>query len=121
MVPFLEARVGLGLDQLGTREGALPEYGEIIANMKKKGRRPVDYFRMFFADTSVNGSKSGTRCGIDFFGCDHVLFGTDCPFDPMGGPLFIRDIIKVLDEIDVTEEERRKIYQLNAERLLRLK
>jgi aminocarboxymuconate-semialdehyde decarboxylase len=50
-----------------------------------------------------------------------VLFGTDCPFDPLGGPLFIRDIIKVLDEIDVTEEDRRKIYQLNAERLLRLK
>jgi len=77
MVPFLEARVGLGLDQLGTREGAEPAYAEIIANMKKKGRRPVDYFRMFFADTAINGSRSGTRCGIDFFGCEHVLFGTD--------------------------------------------
>jgi hypothetical protein len=99
-VPYLEARVGLGLDQLGTREGAEPAYAEIIANMKAKGRRPVDYFRMFFGDTAINGSKSGTRCGIDFFGCDHVLFGTDCPFDPLGGPLFIRDIIKVLDEIE---------------------
>jgi uncharacterized protein len=121
MVPFLEARVGLGLDQLGTREGAEPGYAEIIANMKKKGRRPVDYFRMFFADTAINGSRSGTRCGIDFFGCDHVLFGTDCPFDPEGGPLFIRDIIKVLDEIDVTEDERRKIYHVNAERMLKLR
>jgi len=121
MVPFLEARVGLGLDQLGTREAAEPEYAEIIANMKRKGRRPVDYFRMFFADTAINGSRSGTRCGIDFFGCDHVLFGTDCPFDPQGGPLFIRDIIKVLDEIDVTEDERRKIYHLNAERMLKLR
>ena len=121
MVPFLEARVGHGLDQLGTRENADPSYREIIENMKKKGRRPVDYFRMFFGDTAINGSASGTRCGIDFFGCDHVLFGTDCPFDPLGGPLFIRDIIKVLDEIDITADERRKIYQLNAERLLRLK
>jgi uncharacterized protein len=121
MVPYLEARVGLGLDQLGSREGAEPSYAEIIAKMKAKGRRPVDYFRMFFADTAINGSKSGTRCGIDFFGCDHVMFGSDCPFDPEGGPLFIRDIIKVLDEIDVTEDERRKIYQLNAERMLRLK
>lgn len=121
MVPFLEARVGLGLDQLGTRENAEPHYAEIVANMKKKGRRPVDYFRMFFGDTAINGSMSGTKCGIDFFGCEHVLFGTDCPFDPEGGPLFIRDIIKVLDAIDVTEDERKKIYHLNAERMLRLK
>jgi aminocarboxymuconate-semialdehyde decarboxylase len=121
MVPFLEARVGLGFDQLGSREGAMPEYDEIIATMKKKGRRPVDYFKMFFGDTAINGSRAGTRCGIEFFGADHVLFGTDCPFDPLGGPLFIRDIIKVLDEIDITADERRKIYELNARRLLKLK
>jgi predicted TIM-barrel fold metal-dependent hydrolase len=121
MVPFLEARVGLGFDQLGSREAAEPHYGEIIANMKKKNRRPVDYFKMFFADTAINGSMSGTKCGLDFFGCDHVMFGTDCPFDPEGGPLFIREIIKVLDAIDVTEDERKRLYHLNAERLLRLK
>jgi predicted TIM-barrel fold metal-dependent hydrolase len=121
MVPFLDARVGLGLDQLGTRENAEPHYAQIVADMKKKGRRPVDYFRMFFGDTAINGSKSGTRCGIDFFGCEHVLFGTDCPFDPEGGPMFIRDIIKVLNELDITEDERKKIYHLNAERMLRLK
>jgi predicted TIM-barrel fold metal-dependent hydrolase len=121
MVPFLEARVGLGLDQLGTREAAEPHYTQIIADMKKKGRRPVDYFKMFFGDTAINGSKAGTICGIDFFGCDHVLFGTDCPFDPEGGPMFIRDIIKVLDSIDITEDERKKIYHLNAQKMLRLK
>ena len=121
MVPYLEARVGLGFDQLGSREGAAPEYGEIIANMKKKGRRPVDYFRMFFGDTAINGSRAGTICGIDFFGCDHVLFGTDCPFDPEGGPLFIRNIIKMLDGLELDEGDRRKIYELNARRLLKLK
>ena len=120
MVPYLEARVGLGLDQLGKREAAEPHYLEIIANMKKKGRRPVDYFRMFFADTAINGSASGTQCGIDFFGCEHVLFGTDCPFDPEGGPLFIREIIKTLDALEITEDERRKIYNENARKLLRL-
>ena len=56
MVPFLEARVGLGLDQLGTREAAEPHYTKIIQDMKKKGRRPVDYFKMFFGDTAINGS-----------------------------------------------------------------
>ena len=32
-----------------------------------------------------------------------------------------RTLPKVLDEIDVTEDERRKIYHLNAERLLKLR
>ena len=76
---------------------------------------------MLFRSTAINGSLSGTKCGIDFFGCDHVLFGTDCPFDPEGGPLFIREIVKVLDAIDVTEDERKKLYHLNAERMLKLK
>jgi hypothetical protein len=36
---------------------------------------------------------------------------------PFAAPptLFIRDIIKVMDEIDITGDERKKIYQLNAE------
>jgi hypothetical protein len=34
--------------------------------------------------------KFPIRCGLDFFGADRVLFATDCPFDPEGGPMFIR-------------------------------
>jgi len=120
MVPFLEARVGLGLDQLGTREGAEEGYAKIIEAMKKKGRRPVDYFRMFYADTAINGSASGTRCGLDFFGREHVLFGTDCPFDPEGGPLFIRDIIKMLDHLGLAAKDLEMIYEGNAKRMLKL-
>jgi microsomal dipeptidase-like Zn-dependent dipeptidase len=120
MVPFLEARVGLGLDQLGSREGAEESYSKIIEAMKKKGKRPVDYFRMFYADTAINGSASGTRCGLDFFGADHVLFGTDCPFDPEGGPMFIRDIIKMLDKLGLSDKDLEKVYELNAKRMLKL-
>ena len=121
MVPFLEERIGMGLDQLGSREAAEPHYRQIVEDMKKKGRRPLDYFRMFYADTAINGARAGTRCGIDFFGCEHVAFGTDCPFDPEGGPMFIREIIKTLDALELTADERAKIYNGNARRLLRLK
>lgn len=120
MVPYLEARVGLGLDQLGKREGAEPGYADVIKAMSAKGKRPVDYFRQFYGDTAINGSLSGTRCGIDFFGCEHVLFGTDCPFDPEGGPQFIRDIIHVLDRLELNSRDRELIYSGNATRMLRL-
>jgi len=88
---------------------------------EKAGTASGRLLQEFFGDTAINGSRAGTRCGIEFFGCEHVLFGTDCPFDPQGGPLFIRDIIKVLDELEISADDRRKIYELNAKQLLRLK
>jgi hypothetical protein len=116
MAPFFDERIGYGMDQLGTRTSD-EDYTVIL---KRMGRRPVDFFRMFYADTSVNGSRSATRCGLDFYGADHVLFGTDCPFDPEGGPLFIREVIKAIDGLKLEEDDRRKVYFGNAIRLLRL-
>lgn len=83
-------------------------------------KRPVDYFRMFYNDTSINGWASGIRCGLDFFGIDHVLFGTDCPFDPEGGPLFIRETMKAIDSLKLRDGDRRKLYFGNAVNMLRL-
>ncbi|HWI38509.1 MAG TPA: amidohydrolase family protein, partial [Burkholderiales bacterium] len=54
------------------------------------------------------------------FGSDHVLFGTDCPFDPEGGPLFIREIMKAMEQLKLKPNDRRKIYFGNAANLLKL-
>jgi aminocarboxymuconate-semialdehyde decarboxylase len=116
MAPFFEARIGYGMDQLGSRT-ADEDYTVIL---KRMGKRPVEFFRKFYADTSINGSASATRCGLDFYGTDHVLFGTDCPFDPEGGPLFIREVIKAIDGLKLKEDDRRKVYFGNAIRMLRL-
>jgi predicted TIM-barrel fold metal-dependent hydrolase len=56
---------------------------------------------------------------LDFFGVDHVLFGTDCPFDPEGGPMYIRETIRVIDGLDITAAERERIYHHNIKRLMR--
>jgi uncharacterized protein len=45
------------------------------------------------------------------------VFASDAPFDPEGGPMYIRETIKVIDELEITDVERRKIYQRNAEEL----
>jgi aminocarboxymuconate-semialdehyde decarboxylase len=87
--------------------------------MQAKGRRPIDYFRMFHNDTAVGGSASAIRCGLDFFGTERVLFATDCPFDPEGGPMFIRDTISALDCLALSDDERAVIYSGNALRMLR--
>ena len=117
MVPYFEGRVGPLWDQLGTRT-ADEDYSGILEAMHAKGRRPVDYFRMFYNDTSIGGSQSAIRCGLDFFGSARVLFGTDCPFDPEGGPQFIRETIAALDTLDLSEADRHAIYCGNAEKML---
>jgi aminocarboxymuconate-semialdehyde decarboxylase len=76
---------------------------------------------MFYGDTSVNGATAAIRCGIDFYGTNRVLFGTDCPFDPEGGPLFIRETIKALDGMKLKPDDRRRIYFGNALSMLKLR
>jgi predicted TIM-barrel fold metal-dependent hydrolase len=113
MVPYFEGRVGPGLDQFGTRT-ADEDYEGLRHAMPK---RPYDYFKMFWADTAVFGSRAATECGLKFFGEDRVLFASDAPFDPEGGPMYIRETIRVIDNLEIAEDARRKIYQGNAERL----
>jgi predicted TIM-barrel fold metal-dependent hydrolase len=116
MVPYFAGRVGPGWDQLGTRSSD-EDYTELLRTLKK---RPFDYFTMFYADTALFGAKAATECGLDFYGVDRVLFASDAPFDPERGPMYIRETIKVLDQLELTEEEREKIYWRNAVRLFRL-
>jgi len=113
MIPYFEGRVGYGLDQLGTRT-ADEDYESLRRSLP---RRPIDYFKMFWADTAVFGSAAATECGLRFFGPDQVVFASDAPFDPEGGALYIRETLKVIDGLEITEAERSKIYQGNAERL----
>jgi predicted TIM-barrel fold metal-dependent hydrolase len=113
MIPYFEGRVGYGLDQFGTRT-ADEDYVGLLKSMDK---RPYDYFKMFWADTAVFGSKAATECGLKFFGADQVVFASDSPFDPEGGSMYIRETLKVIDSLEISSAERQKIYQGNAERL----
>jgi predicted TIM-barrel fold metal-dependent hydrolase len=116
MVPYFEGRVGPGWDQLGSRTSD-EDLSVILTRLKK---RPLDYFKQFYADTAVFGSSSATQCGLNFFGADNVLFASDSPFDPERGPMYIRETIKIIDALDISDQERAQIYKGNAKRLLKL-
>ena len=115
IVPYLEGRVGYGWDQLGARTSKV-DYSELRRSMKK---RPVDYFRQFHADTAMFGARAATQCGLEFFGASQLLFASDMPFDPVPG-LYMRETIKVIESLDLSAEDRQRIYYDNAVRLLRL-
>jgi len=45
------------------------------------------------------------------------VFASDCPFDPEKGPGYIRETLKILEERDMSKEDREKVYYKNLERI----
>ena len=116
MIPYFAGRIGPGLDQLGVRT----EDEDLTVHLTRLGKRPFDYFKMFYADTALFGAKHAMECGLKFFGVDQVVFATDFPFDPEKGTFNIRETIKDVDGLDISDADRKAIYEVNARRLLHL-
>ena len=93
-----------------------PELKEKLTKTKMKGN-PLDTFKKFYADTASFGSASAIRCGLDFFGKDHLLFASDMPFDPEKGPGYIDRTLKCIDSLGLSAEEKESILYGNAERI----
>jgi aminocarboxymuconate-semialdehyde decarboxylase len=115
MIPYFTGRTGHGWDQMGTRTSDT-DYKSFRRAMKKS---PIEYFKHFYADTALFGARAGTRCGLDFFGADHVLYASDMPFETTPG-LYARETIQVIESLGLTAEDKEKIFRKNAERLLNI-
>ncbi|MEU5043128.1 amidohydrolase family protein [Streptomyces griseorubiginosus] len=115
MVPHFSGRVGPGWDQLGSRT---PAHQQEDVTGYPLTKRPVDYFKMFYADTALFGAAHALRCAVEFFGPERVLFGSDSPYDPEKGPGYIRSAIANVEELDLTPDQRAAIYGDNVRRLL---
>ena len=83
-------------------------------------RRPFDYYKMMYGDTAVWGNTSILMCGYDFFGVDHMLFGTDMPFGGELGAYYVRETIRSVQDMSITEEDKKKIFESNPRQLFHL-
>jgi len=109
-VPYLANRIQMNYDMLAKRQG-------IDHGLKK----PIlDYYKMFYADTALHGNIPAMMCGYHFFGADHILFGTDMPFDGELGAWSVRKTIESIEQMGISKSERAKIFEKNAKDLLRL-
>ena len=115
MIPHFSGRLGQYLETWGPRMD--PELGTALQSLKKP---LLDYFRMFYVDTALNGAKHAVACVVEFFGPEHVLFGTDTPFDPEDG-LFVQDTITDVESLSMGQFNRKQIYNGNALRVLGIK
>jgi predicted TIM-barrel fold metal-dependent hydrolase len=116
MVPFYAGKIDLGFDQIF--HGKTDE--NPVARKAGLKKRPAEYYRMLYADTSVNGSAAAARCGHAFFGTSHCLFATDAPFDAEQGRMLIRETINAVNALEIPKAEKERIFSGNARDLLRL-
>ena len=80
----------------------------------------MEYYQDIYADTAIAGNTSALMCAYDFFGPDHLLFGTDMPMDSQMGFRLPRDIIDAIVAMAIPEGDKKKIFEDNAKLLLRL-
>ena len=81
---------------------------------------PIEYFKMFYNDTAINGNTSGLMCAYDFCGAEHILFGTDFPPDNQNGLRKLREGIASIEQMNITDLEKKMIFEDNARNLFRL-
>ena len=112
MIPYYDGRVGPGLKVLGQRTSD-EDYSKILPSLK---RPHMDYLHDFYGDTAMfGGGVPATRCGLEFFGADKVVFATDTPLGP------IAPTIKTVKGLGLSATDERKLFCGNAEKLLNMK
>lgn len=110
MIPHFSGRVGPGWDQYGAR---LPDREAAEATQHALSKRPVEYFKMFYADTALYGAAHAVKCCVEFWGADRVVFASDSPFDPGNDPSYVRDTITNIEGLELSDAERRRIFSGN--------
>jgi predicted TIM-barrel fold metal-dependent hydrolase len=107
-VPFFDKRIEVLYDSHGQEDKKLIR------------KNPVEYFKMFYADTAVNGSTPALECAHKFFGSKRMLFGTDTPHDYKKGELSIKWTIESIEGMNISQAAKKAIYEGNARKLLKL-
>jgi hypothetical protein len=63
-------------------------------------------------DTALYGNTSALQCAYDYYGADHMLFGTDAPLGPRWG--MIEGTIQSIERMTISDLEKEKIFSKNA-------
>lgn len=113
MIPFFHKRVEFSWDLHETRMGYRYDGQPLVEG-------PLDYYRMFYCDTVLQGNTPALMCAYHFFGAGHMLFGTDAPYDSRMGEKVYRETIAAVSAMDISEADKKKIFEENARELFRL-
>lgn len=93
----------------------IPYFAERINHIVNKELK--DDFKKFYVDTALLGNPKALELAIEYFGIDHVLFGTDAPLgiSPAGAT---EEIIKAIQFLKLGQENEKKIFSSNIINLI---
>lgn len=97
--------------------GALPyQAGRMDKNMASSQlpELPSTYIKRMYTDI-VSPHAAGMKFAIEYYGVDHIIYGTDFPC------WSAEQALKLFDEIELPEEDRHKILYENARRVFNLR
>ena len=112
MVPYFHKRIELSWDFNVMRMGYTPE--------RPLNKEPLEYYKMFYCDTAIQGNPAALMCAHDFFGVGHMLFGTDTPYDNQMGERVYAETIGAIQQMPISDAEKKMIFEGNIRELLRL-
>ena len=115
---MMEGRLENGLQLYSTRTAANMQH---LVESPIKDKCQVAEFRKFYVDCATTGSRATIECGMNFYGSDHMMYGTDMPFDPEDGSGYIRMAIENINDMTISNEDKQKLFWKNAARILKLK
>ena len=74
--------------------------------------------RRFYVDTAILGNPKALELAVDYYGADHVLFGTDAPFGilPAGAT---KEISEAILAMDIPESDKQAIFSGNYQAILK--
>lgn len=95
MVPFFSGRIDYILDEKHAQD-----------------------FKKFYVDTAILGNTPALQLAIDYYGIDHVLFGTDASFAvmPSGADQIITQAI---NDLTISDKDKQKIFHDNYYSLIK--
>jgi predicted TIM-barrel fold metal-dependent hydrolase len=59
-------------------------------------------------------------CCYDFFGPEHVVFGTDMPWDNQLGLRYTKATVESIQQMPISDVDKKMIFEDNVRSLLRL-
>ena len=98
---------------------AHPDSAEVdVARKDQVSQAALDGFKRVYVDT-VQAWKPALQCAWEFFGAEHMVFGSDYPWGPYAGERYVAFSLEAVRSLDVTEAAREAIFWGNPASLFR--
>jgi predicted TIM-barrel fold metal-dependent hydrolase len=96
----------------------VPSFGERVRWIMSMAVHPRIHegFKKFYVDTALYGNTAGLMCAYEYYGPDHMVFGTDAPL----GPNMVEETIDSIERMSIAAADKEKIFKKNAIDLFRL-